>query len=362
MENQRTILRCTAPGEELDWLPRERCALLCEGAQNLPEGYGAYLPADDFEPGDFVARETIDGEEPTITRLLTADRPERTLFLTGQCNSNCVMCPYATRQRVHGEPVPIEELLAYIELMNPEADYICLTGGEPTLLGEGFLTVLGAVKARFKCAMVHILTNGRAFAYPDFFEAYRRVRPWQTLLGIPLHAADAETHDHITGVRGSFEQTVRGIRHCAQAREHIELRVVTSALNAQLLGDLAHFIGRNFPSVNCVSLMGLEMMGNAMLHRREVWLGYDELMPHVEEAADILLSYGVAPRLFNYPLCKVRERYHALYHRSITPSKVRYKPECARCARREECGGFFRTTLVMPDIAVHPYAWEVDDV
>lgn len=362
MKNQRTILRCTAPGEAVTWLPRERCALLCEDMQNPPEGYGAYLPADSFAPGDFIAREENGDGQRTLTSLMTADRPERTLFLTGQCNSNCAMCPYATRQRVHGEPMPIEELLAYVELMNPEADYVCLTGGEPTLLGEGFLTVLGAVRAHFKCALVHILTNGRTFAYPDFFEAYHHVRPWQTLLGIPLHAANAEAHDRISGARGSFEQTARGLRHCLQAREHVELRVVTSALNAHQLGDLAHFIGRNFPTVNCVCLMGLEMMGNAMIHRRDVWLGYDQLMPRVEAAADILLSYGIAPRLFNYPLCKVNERYHAIYHRSITPGKVRYKPECAHCAKREACGGFFQTTIVMPDIAVRPYAEEVDDV
>lgn len=371
MDNQRSILRCTIPEEELR-LPRSRCALLLPDLQDIPDGYGAYIVSsnaadqwinnanifavtDNYEVGDFLLLKTDSDGSVHITPLLTSDKPERTLFLTGQCNSDCIMCPYATNQRIKGEPVPVDDLLAYVELMNPETDYICITGGEPTLLKEGFLAVLKAVKDHLKYAVVHILTNGRTFSYPDFFTAYQLVRPYQTLLGIPLHAATPEHHDRISGVKGSFTQTVCGIENCYKGREQIELRIVTSALNAQLLSGLAHFIGKNFPAVNCVSLMGLEMMGNAMINRSAVWIGYDQLMPYVEEAANILLSYGVSPRLFNYPLCKVQERYHSIYHRSITESKVRYKPECEQCSRKEECGGFFQTTIVMPDINVSPY-------
>ena len=102
--------------------------------------------------------------------------------------------------------------------------------------------------------------------------------------------------------------------------------------------------------------MGLEMMGNAMINRQAVWVNFDELMPEVERAVDILLSHGVAVRLFNYPLCHVSHQYHSLYYRSISEYKIRYKPECELCSKKAVCGGFFQTTIVMPDITVIPFS------
>ena len=364
-----TILRCSY-SDEAPWLPKEKCALICEEGLSLIDGYGAYLVSEevktqypddplvfvmpeDCEAGEFLR---LDYENVTnMTRLVTADLSERTLFLTGRCNSNCIMCPYSTRQRLNGQPSEVGELLQYIELMNPEAEYLCITGGEPTLLKEGFLTVLSAVKAHFQYALVHILTNGRTFYYRDFYEAYQTARPYETLLGIPLHASTELLHDKIAGVLGSFRQTIKGLDRCYAGGEHIEIRIVTSALNIHNLRDLALFIAARYPAVSHVSLMGLEMMGNAMLNRQDVWVGYDTLMPEVEAVADILLSHGVSVRLFNYPLCKVGHKYHTIYYRSISEYKIRYKPECDDCTKQSECGGFFQTTIAMPDITVQPF-------
>ena len=369
-EQSPIILRCSY-SDEASWLPKEKCALICDDGQTLLDGYGAYIVAESdkakysddpyivaipggCESGDFLRVERTD-EGCSITRLLTADRPDRTLFMTEQCNSNCIMCPYSSRQRSNGQPTRTEELIQFVELMDPEAEYLCITGGEPTLLKDGFLTVLSAVKAHLPYALVHILTNGRTFYYQDFFKAYQAVRPYQTLLGIPLHASDETLHDSIAGAPGSFRQTIKGLDHCYAGGEHIELRIVTSRLNLQNLPDLAEYISAHYPAVSHVSLMGLEMMGNAMINRQDVWVSFDELMPVMEQVVDILLSHGVAVRLFNYPLCKVSPKYQALYYRSISEYKIRYKPECDDCTKKMECGGFFQTTIVMPDINVTPH-------
>ena len=366
-----TILRCSY-SDDASWLPKEKCALICDDEKVHLSEYGAYLVSaeikalysdnslvfvrpDECESGDFL-RLSTETDGINATRLMTADKPDRTLFLTEQCNSNCVMCPYSSRQRSGGHPTPVEELLQFVELMNPETDYLCITGGEPTLLKEAFLEVLNAAKGHMPYALIHILTNGRTFFYQDFFRAYQAVRPFQTLLGIPLHASDETLHDSISGASGSFQQTVKGLDRCYSAGEHIELRVVTSTMNVHNLQALATFIATRYPAVTHVSIMGLEMMGNAMLHREVVWISYDELMPEVEKAVDILLAHGVSVRLFNFPLCKVKPIYHSIYYRSISGYKIRYKPECEKCSKKAECGGFFQTTIVMPDINVTPYS------
>lgn len=364
------VLRCSKPDEDL-WIPLDRCAQICEPGEPLLEGYAAWLVTEDIKHsypndprvfsvsqqcrcGDFLL---IDENEEQLrtARIIAGDRDERTLFLTERCNSNCIMCPYGSKHRSRGIDSPVGTLLQFIELMDPNCNYICITGGEPTLLKQDFLQILASVKEHLKYATVHILTNGRSLSYSSFFQAYRQVRPYQTLLGIPLHASNADLHDHISGICGSFAQTVKGLDRCYSAGEHIELRIVTSALNASALPALAEFIGRRYPAVDHVSLMGLEMMGNAMINRRDVWISFDALWPYVEQAVDILLRHGVSTRLFNYPLCMVSERFQPLYSKSITGYKIRYKPECDNCLRKQLCGGFFQTTIVMPDITVKPY-------
>lgn len=366
-----SILRCTA-SDELTHLPLSDLALIVEDHSiEIPEGYGAYLiSANDIdryaglsnafiipegcEPGSFISIEKA--SEPSEVHLLgSADIPDRTLFTTGLCNSNCIMCPYTEKFRLTATRESLEVLYRYIELMDPHSEYLCITGGEPTLLKDDFLLLMDKVKAHFKNAMVHILTNGRTFYYGDFLSAYKKVRPYKTLLGIPLHASYATLHDRITQAEGSFIETIKGIDNLYLTGEHVEIRIVTSALNYENLPDLADFIARRYPQIHHVCFMGLEMMGNSMINRSKVWCSYDVIWPHMRKAIDILIANGIPVQLYNYPLCKIERKYHSIYRRSITPSKIEYLDECADCCRIDECGGFFRTTKIMPNINVIPF-------
>lgn len=362
------VYRVTKIGEAAYLNPCDQAILVTDSMDCLSDEYGLYLvPEADYT--DYIGRRNVfpvpencesgafvllsgDGK---LKVLSTADRPDRTLYTTGLCNSNCIMCPYSERFRLNSQLESLNLLNRFIELMDPQAEYICITGGEPTLLKDGFLDLVEHVNSHFASPILHILTNGRTFSYKSFFEAYRRRRPYQTLLGIPLHAAEASLHDAITQTPGSFHETRRGVDNLYNAGERIEIRVVTSKLNYKDLASLSHMIAERYPYCQHVCFMGLEMMGNAMINRKEVWCNYDTLWPYIREACEILVAAGVNIQLYNYPLCVINQSLQPLYHRSITPSKIEYLPECDSCSRKRECGGFFRTTKVMPDITVKPY-------
>lgn len=366
-----TVLKCIYPDDLWDVrITFDKCALVIDELCNpMPsESFGAYLvPAELQTAYPFPGRVFQKGQRGyddsylvicedgngTFVDVINGD--DTTLFLTGECNSNCIMCPYTTTKRLGAKKTELPFLLGLMECIDPHTEYLCITGGEPTLSKHDFLRVLEAIKNRFDEAIVHILTNGRTFSYSGFYEEYKKVRPYNTLLGIPLHAGNAALHDTISDCSGSFDQTVAGLDLLYSRHEFIELRIVASALNAEELPELANFIGNRYPAVDHVSIMGLEMMGNAMLHRERVWIPFDKLMPWVLKATDILLSKGVSVQLFNFPLCYIPERYEALYRKSITPSKVEYMEDCEKCTRKNECGGFFRSTKVMSGIVVYPY-------
>lgn len=362
------VYRCSFFGEAPHLSLSDQALIVDNELSDIPDGYGLYFISKDYHgdipglknayplpincgSGSFV-KLSVDGKPEVLS---TADYPDRTLYTTGLCNSNCIMCPYTERFRLNSKPESLFLLNRFIDLMDPNAEYVCITGGEPTILKDGFLELVEHVKNHFCTSILHILTNGRTFSYKSFFDDYRARRPYQTLLGIPLHAADASLHDAITQSPGSFEETRRGLDNLYNSGERIEIRIVTSKLNYTNLAALSKMIVKYYPYCQHVCFMGLEMMGNAMMHRKDVWCNYDELWPYVRESCDILISAGVNVQLYNYPLCLVNKSLHALYKRSITPSKIEYLPECDTCRKKHECGGFFRTTKVMPDITVRPY-------
>ena len=374
------IFRYTDRAESV-FIPPENCAVMINDMlPDIVEGYGAYLldtrdPAvqpehfmvanevgpiiridEDIADGTFIALTSSD--DPSISVLGSADIPDRTLFLTGLCNSNCIMCPYTTKHRCNESSESLDVLQRFVHLMDPFAQYLCVTGGEPTLLRQDFLILMGDIRDYFEDCLVHVLTNGRIFYYSDFLHDFQRVRPGRTLLGIPVYGHNAQIHDNITQTPGSFEQTMMGLQRLYGAGEHIEIRIVVSALNYEWLIETAMMIIKLFPKVYGVSIMGLEMMGNAMLNRSKVWIGFDEARESITKCVDLLIENGVQVQLYNYPLCKVDRRHWPIYRKSITPSKVEYLPACDECAMRQRCGGFFATTIHMPDITVVPFTKE----
>lgn len=287
-----------------------------------------------------------------------SDILENTIFTTGLCNSNCIMCPYTEYFRFNSKSKSFNTLKNIIDSMNRNLEYVCITGGEPTILRDDFLQLVEHCKNHFHYAILHILTNGRTFAYKDFLDDFRKVRPYKTLLGIPLHADNSKLHDYISQSNGSFEETIHGLDNLYAGGENIELRIVTSKLNYTNLPSLAKMITKRYRHCKHVCLMGLEMMGNAMINRDKVWVTYDKIWQYIREATYILLMNGIDTELYNYPLCIVDKDLQPTYRKSITPSKIEYLNECEFCKRKHECGGFFRTTKIMPDIKVRPYKGE----
>lgn len=58
--------------------------------------------------------------------------------------------------------------------------------------------------------------------------------------------------------------------------------------------------------------------------------------------------------MYNFPLCNLDERLYSIAHKSITDYKIRYKEQCENCLVKEQCGGFFNSTINVKDIEVKP--------
>ena len=279
---------------------------------------------------------------------------DATVFITGQCNSNCIMCPDSDAERQRNTGYSDEWLYRYVDMLPDNICHLVVTGGEPTLRTKQFFEVMHMLAARFNEIECLLLSNGRSLASKKIVDALLEYCPQYLTVAIPIHGHIDSLHDAITRADGSFRQTCIGIKHLLVRKVAVEIRVVVSKLNYQHLSDIARFIVAEFPTATIVNFIGLETLGNCAKNLSTVFIDYVDSFPYIKEAQIILMEAGIDTSIYNYPLCTVERGFWTLCQRSITPSKVRYAAECEACEAKKYCSGFFGSTLSVTKPKVHP--------
>lgn len=266
-------------------------------------------------------------------------------FVTGKCNSNCIMCPSADSSRKYGDVTNVEHLIEVAEHIPSDAKHLTVTGGEPFLSGEEIFKFILFLREKFIETEFLFLTNGRIFALEKYANLLKETVPYNSIFAIPIHGSTNVLHDHITQVSGSFKQTMIGIKRLLRMGIKIEIRIVVSKLNSMDIDNIANLIINEIPQISSVSVIALEMTGSAYKNRDQVWLTYKESFEAASKAIKRLVKHGINVKLYNFPLCTVRSSYWAMCEKSISPHKVRYAECCEECKYKSSCGGVFAGTI-----------------
>ena len=127
--------------------------------------------------------------------------------ITYGCNSNCIFC-YSHNTWHNSVPhneMTIEAFLEYLEENSvDEKDRVIINGGEP-LLHTRIMELLVSIK-KYGCEVL-IYTNGRLLDEIDLSILNSKYR-----FVIPVHGYQ-DLHDSITGVKGSYAETINGMNH-----------------------------------------------------------------------------------------------------------------------------------------------------
>jgi His-Xaa-Ser system radical SAM maturase HxsC len=339
---------------------------LVDGPSHHVSGYLGILALDDIDAprgvavaqrvrqlaylddGDVVAVDP-NGFVRTLYRRASA---HNFILVTDQCNSYCLMC--SQPPKAIDDFDRLDEHLRLIDLIDPATESLGITGGEPTLFGDGFLTLIERCRDRLPDTALHVLTNGRMFFYRRFAAKLGALRHPRLVLGIPLYSDVDSAHDYVVQAHGAFEETVLGIQHLDEHGVAVELRVVLHRLTIPRLSSLAAFIVRNFPFVCHVALMGLEMFGLVHRNLEELWIDPVDYQNELAGAAHILRDAGIAVSIYNHQLCVLQRELWPLARKSISDWKNVYLPACDGCAVLERCGGFFESAVKRHSTAIAP--------
>ncbi len=201
--------------------------------------------------------------------------------LTYDCNNRCVFCLDSDTH--DGEMRDREDVKRQIlEGRRNGAERLILSGGEPTMHPDYVAFIkLGALAGYKK---VQTVTNGRMFMYEPFLK--RCLDAGLSEITFSLHGPNARIHDALVGVKGAFDEEMRGLENVfADGRPIVNVDIVINRGNVKQLPEML----RTFydKGVREFDLLQVVPFGRAFTEGRDT-LFYDleAMQPYLREALE----------------------------------------------------------------------------
>lgn len=277
-------------------------------------------------------------------REIDINSNDNTLFTTSRCNNRCIMCCQPPLD-VDDIDELYQENVERIYSAPKDLPMIGITGGEPTLLGDRLITLVALIREQLPDTEIHILSNGRAFVDGDYTQRLADRGGSKLVVGVPFHSDYAKDHDMIAGCKGAFNETILGLYNLAAAGIYIELRIVMNALNYNRFFEMAQYIHRNLSFVDWIAFMGMEYVGYAVKHNRNIWIEPKEYAPQLTSAVRYLAEWNYDVCIYNIPLCLLPKQFHKFAVKSISDWKNKYLDICEQCSLKADCCGLFSTSI-----------------
>jgi len=301
--------------------------------------YGV-LSLDHLEEGDIV----LLGEDGNIKTMYRANSFYNTILATERCNSNCLMCSQPPKDK-NDVPTLFEIYSKVIPLIPKDCFELTISGGEPTLMGEYFFNLVEQITVELPNTELHILTNGRTFAWEHMAERIAQIDNPRMMLGIPLYADYYQIHDYIVQAKDAFNQTMIGLHNLARYCQRVEIRIVLHKQSIPRLAKLSRYIYKNLPFAEHVTFMGLEYTGYTPHNIDTLWIDPFDYKDELEESVEFLARQGMNVSIYNSQLCILPESLWHYAKKSISDWKNDYLPVCQECDKLHDCGGLFTWNL-----------------
>ncbi len=272
-----------------------------------------------------------------------------------RCNNFCDFCVQGDK-RTRLPAKPLEELVDSLKAGRAAgACGVVVTGGEPTLYPR-LLEVVRAAR-RLGYRQVQIQSNGRAFCYDTLCR--QLIEAGVTEFSPSLHGSSEQIHDRQTLARGSFFQTVAGIRNLKRLGAKVITNSVITSGNFKDLPELARLLVSL--GVDQFQLAFVHALGRAGENKKWLVPRKSQIMPLVKAALDIGREAGVLCYTEAIPYCLMKGYEDCVAERiipetmifdakTVIPDYTRERreegkakgPACVRCRYDSVCEGPWR--------------------
>jgi len=269
------------------------------------------------------------------------------ISLWNPCNNNCIMCTNPDDFK-GGKLISLKSIKKYLnrEDIRKKKDVrsVYFSGGEPTMQPE-FFRITSYLQEKYPLAYINILTNGRRFFYKEFAKAC--IDLGKVRFVIPIHGFDEKTHDEVTRAKGSFSQTIAGLKNITQMRrigQEVEIRIIITKLNYDKIGKILDFIHKEIPQADRSVIIFQEYEGQAIKNFENVKISYSDFEQKFKDL-EPYLKRGTEIKLYHFPLCVVPYEFWPYLWRTLRADEVTFLSQCKKCKVKEFCLGVHKNYL-----------------
>jgi radical SAM protein with 4Fe4S-binding SPASM domain len=190
----------------------------------------------------------VEKEEPFTYQYSAPLRMD--LALTFRCSNDCVHCyaggPHETAELNTSQWKEVIDRLSQIGVF-----IVTFTGGEPTLR-EDLPELL--LYAQNKGMVTGLITNGRKLKDPAYVKALEDAG--LDFVQVTLESHTPKIHDLMTATKGSWKETVTGIKNAVKSQIYVTTNTTLSKHNAQdFLRTIDYIKDLNVAAFGCNSLI-----------------------------------------------------------------------------------------------------------
>jgi radical SAM protein with 4Fe4S-binding SPASM domain len=232
-----------------------------------------FAKTSDVCPISFLGVEKI---EPFSEELSSPYRMD--LALTYRCNNLCIHC-YSGGPRETQELTTQQWMKTIDKILEIGIPHITFTGGEPTLKEDLPLLIRYAEK---KGLVTGLITNGRKLKDSQYTNEL--ISAGIDHFQITLESYREEVHDKITGVKGSWKETMQGLKNAIATPVYT---ITNTTLNKHNIEDIIE-------TINFIHNLGLDQFAcNGFIHS--------------EKAPETSKDFGIDESKLEEKLVKIRD-------------------------------------------------------
>jgi radical SAM protein with 4Fe4S-binding SPASM domain len=197
------------------------------------------------------------------------------IAVTYRCNNKCLFC-YADCDIENRGELDLDNIKKIIDIFKNRAKipFFSFTGGEPLLRKDLEKMILYAGKQKLQ---TNLITNG---TLADKKRAESLYKSGLRTAQVSIESHDRDTHDFLTGSRGSFNKTVSGIRALQDAGISVQTNTTISKINMPEIDRLPAYIKKL--GIERFA-MNLYIPSGRGLHNKELFLPYSKTGPVIEK-------------------------------------------------------------------------------
>jgi MoaA/NifB/PqqE/SkfB family radical SAM enzyme len=284
------------------------------------------------------------------------------IFVGYECNNNCIFCCNSDKRNVihPSSTAEIQEKIADARMRG--STYLDLVGGEVTIRKDIFKIIAFAKKLEFERIM--FATNGRMLSNKEFAE--KLLNNGINSIAFSIHGHNAELHDSLTNVPGSFYQLLKGLQNVKE-------------LGLDDIGSNTTIVKQNFKHISEIGRFifskGIRNSEFIFVDPTRGWpkKNFFDIVPTYKEASkniNELLKFGKENKARHwairyYPLCFVEEGYHDMISEvqeskfidveHLAPDFINmdvakgrktisrvHVEKCASCRHKDVCEGYWK--------------------